>query len=148
MDVPFSRMQGLMSVDGPVSDGTRSVSEAASNNMVRRQFLVLLYMLWCGRLSDLGCVRADSEPDPPRSSSDPEGPLPLSGVIRDTTLRQFCQNNFHTSRNSISKDLIVDDGLKVDNKNVEIYPRCVQPRRRSCRRRRVREAVADREQRE
>ena len=147
MEVPFSRMQGLMSVDGPVSDGTRSVAEAASNIMVRRQFLVLLYLLWCGRLSDLGCVSAHPEPDPPRSSSDPEGPLPLSGVIRDTTQRQFCQNNFHTAGNII-KDLIGNDGLKVGNKNVNIYPRCVQPRRRSYRRRRVREAAADREQRE
>ena len=88
MDAPFSRMQGLMSVDGPVSDGTRSVAEAASINMVRWQFSVLLYLL-CGRLSDLWCVGADSEPDFLRSSSDPEGPLPLSGVVRDYNLHNF-----------------------------------------------------------
>ena len=78
-----------MSVDGPVSDGTRSVAEAASINMVRWQFSVLLYLL-CGRLSDLWCVGADSEPHLPRSSSsDPEGPLPLSGVVRDYELHNF-----------------------------------------------------------
>ena len=55
--------------------------------MVRRRWWQrpgLLLLLWCGTLYDAGFVIADSEAGPSqRSSSDPEGPLPLSGVIRD-----------------------------------------------------------------
>ena len=93
MDVPFSRLQCLTSVVGPVSDGTRSVEEASGSNMVQWQFSVVLF-LFCGSLSDLRCVRADSEPDPARRSpSDPEGPLPLSGVIRDDCTLLACRES-------------------------------------------------------
>ena len=64
--------------------------------MVRRRWWQLpgmLLLLWCGHLYGVGFVSADSEAG---SSSDPEGPLPLSGVgvIRDCILSNYVINVF------------------------------------------------------